>query len=52
MCREMEILGARFLTVGEGKYKYGKGEARINNKPCDVGLELKISVSSHSLKYS
>ena len=35
-------MGNRFLTVGEGSYKYRKKEEQ--NEPCGVGLVFKASL--------
>lgn len=39
-------MGAKFLTDGKGRYKYGKEEGW--NQHCGVGLDLEVTVWIHS----
>ena len=40
--RDTEAMGAKSVTIREGRHKYGKGEP-WNGRP-GIGLELKLSV--------
>lgn len=43
----LRVMGAGFLTVGEGSYKFGKKEGW--NEPRGAGLELEASVWIHGV---